>query len=583
MALRRLRGLSVQLVLWTVLPLTVILAAIGLGSVYAHQRSMRALVEERNAGLVKVAADRLSGELAHRLAVLQALADQAGGETSSQELLERSSNLLTGFEGGVAVFDAEGKAVAAYPSAMAWRSTSTVGSLLEQASSSRGPVFSPPFPDPITGEEVVLAAVHLTGGELTVVGAFALESLGLRDLNAGRRAMVFLVDEGRIIYHPDRAQLGQDLANYAGLIEVQKGVAGATYHRDPSGEEWAVGYAPVSPTGWELIIQEPWMDVIVPAMRYSLFAPLIVLGAAVISLVALYFGVRRVIRPLQALDQAAGRVAWGDFNAARLPVGGVQEIEDLRHTLEQMAEQIRRYQAGMQSYVAAITQGQEEERKRLARELHDDTAQSLAGLIQRIKLCQRDLTRNPERIAARLAELEELATMAWQNVRRFSEDLRPSYLEQLGLVPALETLVEQTNGVEGLQVGLQVRGRPQRLSSGLELALFRIVQEALNNVRQHAQARHVAVHLEFGPEGVTATVEDDGVGFDVPELPHELAGQGHFGLMGMRERVLLFGGQLSIHSEPGRGTRVIAYLPTAASGGPATGEGAERVGSNQRT
>jgi signal transduction histidine kinase len=216
----------------------------------------------------------------------------------------------------------------------------------------------------------------------------------------------------------------------------------------------------------------------------------------------------------------------------------------------------------VQSYTAAVTQGQEAERTRLARELHDDTAQALVSLIQRIKLTQRDLQRNPTRAVERLRELETLATTAWQEVRRFSEDLRPSYLEQLGLMPALTVLVEQGQPQGGPEVSLTISGPLPRLSPALELAVFRIVQEGLNNVRRHAQAAHVAVELTFTDDELSLSIQDDGRGFEPPRLPYDLTRQGHFGLAGMHERVSLVGGRLSVDSAPGRGTRIVVFVPS---------------------
>jgi signal transduction histidine kinase len=288
--------------------------------------------------------------------------------------------------------------------------------------------------------------------------------------------------------------------------------------------------------------------------RFSVLSPILVILAALVSLVAVYLILTYVIRPLRTLGALAERVAWGDFAAVERPVAG--------GTLRHMVDQIRRYQAGMQNYVTAVTEGQEEERKRLARELHDDTAQSLIGLMQRIKLARRDLRRDPARADERLAELEQLSTAAWQDVRRFSEALRPAYLEQFGLEPALGTLSEQVGALAGApQISFTVDGRVRRVRSEVEVALFRIVQEALNNARQHAGARRVEVTLRYGEDDVAVTVTDDGRGFEAPRFPGDLAASGHFGLAGIRERVLLVSGQVEIDSAPGRGTRIRVSVP----------------------
>ena len=138
----------------------------------------------------------------------------------------------------------------------------------------------------------------------------------------------------------------------------------------------------------------------------------------------------------------------------------------------------------------------------------------------------------------------------------------PTYLDDLGLVPALEILVSPV--APGQRAGLEVNGKIRRLPADLELAVYRLVQAGLKNVEQHAQASRVRVQIGFEEEAVRVVIEDDGVGFVVPNSPDELARQGHFGLLGMRERATLFGGWLNLSSQPGRGTRLEAYLPSPA-------------------
>jgi signal transduction histidine kinase len=268
-----------------------------------------------------------------------------------------------------------------------------------------------------------------------------------------------------------------------------------------------------------------------------------------------------VLRPLHELDRRAARLAWGDFDAVKEPVGGVQEMEDLRATLAQMAERIRTYQTGMRDYLSAVTQAQEEERTRLARELHDDTVQSLIALKQRAQMARKVLGSDPRRADERLVELEGLIDHELGALRQLIGDLRPIYLEDLGFVPALEMLARRMETQGGLTVTVEVQGEVARLAPDLEVAAFRIVQQALDNVAAHAGAKHAWVQVIFGAETLTLIVRDDGVGFTPPDQPADLARRGHFGLMGMHERSLLYGGQLVITSAPGAGATIEAHLP----------------------
>ncbi|CAG0948244.1 partial Oxygen sensor histidine kinase NreB, partial [Anaerolineae bacterium] len=138
--------------------------------------------------------------------------------------------------------------------------------------------------------------------------------------------------------------------------------------------------------------------------------------------------------------------------------------------------------------------------------------------------------------------------------------LRPTYLEELGLIPALEMLTRQA------QARFEVIGEEKRLDAERELALYRIVQEALRNVTKHAQAKKVSVMIAFDEHTATATIEDDGVGFNAPDAPTSYALAGHFGLMGMQERAQLFGGNVYVKSERSKGTKVVAFVPVSAIG-----------------
>ncbi len=359
------------------------------------------------------------------------------------------------------------------------------------------------------------------------------------------------------------------MLGHSGLkVALQDNSPGATLCHGPDGERMTLAYAPVDygGLGWRVLIEEPWQEVVGPVLRYSQFVPLVAVLAAIVSVLALYYGLRSIVRPLQALGQQAERVAWGDFEATGSPVGGVEEIEDLRRTLDQMAGRIQSYQHGMHDYIAAMTEGQEEERKRLARELHDDTAQSLIALNQQVEMAQRLLTKDPDRAAERLASMRTMLTETIEAVRRFSRNLRPIYLEDLGFIPALEMLTREADQREAVTLHFVTAGAIRRLMPDLELAAYRIVQEALNNVIQHARASEAWVEVRFEDSQLVLAVRDDGRGFEAPDLPDALARRGHFGLMGIQERALLYGGQLTIRSELNGGTELIASLPTRTPG-----------------
>ena len=338
-----------------------------------------------------------------------------------------------------------------------------------------------------------------------------------------------------------------------------------------------IAFAPVSGTGWEVLVREPVSEIIGPILRLSNLAPAVAAGAAVVSLLILTFGWRTVIRPLQGLAAAAEQVSWGDLSAISRSDGdrprrGVQEIQDLRRALADMAGRVRGYEASVRDYLTAITEGQEAERARVARELHDGPVQDLIALGHSAEMAQRLLTRGELGEAETvLDELRGAERETVEELRRIIGALRPSYLEDLGLIPALEMLVQQADDRSSSEVRLEKEGSAHRYEPAVELAAYRIAQEALNNAVQHARAEMISVRVRSSDEGLVLSVTDDGVGFDLPARPDVLTRAGHFGLLGMRERATLLGGSLSIDATPGRGTRVTAELPSCPSEGQTSG------------
>ncbi len=198
-----------------------------------------------------------------------------------------------------------------------------------------------------------------------------------------------------------------------------------------------------------------------------------------------------------------------------------------------------------------LIEGQELERRRLARELHDETGQALTSVLLGLKMVE-----NADDKAPAVAQLRELVVATLQDVRRLAVELRPKALDDFGLVPALERLVETFVETTGIRVDFQSQLGEDRLPSEVETTLYRIVQESLTNVAKHAGARRVSVLLVRRAGAATALVEDDGHGFDAED---EL--RGGIGLAGMRERLALLDGRLTVESTRGTGTTLIAEVP----------------------
>jgi signal transduction histidine kinase len=308
--------------------------------------------------------------------------------------------------------------------------------------------------------------------------------------------------------------------------------------------------------------EESWKIVTAPAMELTLVAPLVLIPPLLFAAAALWFGAKKIIQPLQDLEAKAAALAWGDFGAIKEPVGGIAEVQHLQNGLAEMSRKVQAAQEGLRDYIGAITSAQEEERLRLARELHDDTIQSVIALKQRVQLARKSVKDRPSRQT--LSELEILSEQTIENLRRMTRALRPIYLEDFVLVTALEMLARQTAGSHSVKIEFKKSGEERRLVREVELALYRIAQEALSNVARHAKAKHAALELYFSVRDIKLEVRDDGVGFVMPTSPTDFTRSGHFGLLGMKERVELLGGKFEVKTAAGIGTRVSVSISVAA-------------------
>jgi PAS domain S-box-containing protein len=207
-----------------------------------------------------------------------------------------------------------------------------------------------------------------------------------------------------------------------------------------------------------------------------------------------------------------------------------------------------------------ITQVQEEERKRIAYELHDDTAQYLSILKMQLgALVQSGNIQSPE-LLEKLRYLEKDADRAFNDVRRYSHELRPSVLEHMGLGASMEQIAEDINKLSSLEVEVRVQGREPKLDEEVKLGFFRIAQEALNNIRKHAKAEKAVIEMKYQKKQMSMRVIDNGVGFDTQQATTRAGKKGSLGLMSMQERADLIGASLEIESRRGGGTTVKVEL-----------------------
>lgn len=209
-----------------------------------------------------------------------------------------------------------------------------------------------------------------------------------------------------------------------------------------------------------------------------------------------------------------------------------------------------------------IIEAQEEERYRLARDIHDGPAQSLASIVIKAELSEKLIEKEPLRAKDELKGLKVVVKDTLKEIRKVIYDLRPMSLDDLGLEPTIERHVYNFKENTGIDVELKMIGKIDKLDSAIEIAIFRIIQEGLSNVHKHSEASSVSIVIENTTEKINMTISDNGIGFDTTKRT-QMAGitTGGYGIASMNERVELLGGEVRIRSSPGNGTRIYLYIP----------------------
>jgi signal transduction histidine kinase len=331
------------------------------------------------------------------------------------------------------------------------------------------------------------------------------------------------------------------------------------------------------------------------AVRRTALLLLPVLFAAAVLLA--WGSAASVVRPLNLLTRAAEAIAGGNLEAP-VPPAGTDEagrlgraLDDMRIALKRSIEEIEAANAQLERGVAERTHelnrlydelrahdrlrgellkkaisAQEDERKRVARELHDETSQMVNALLMELDAA---LARYPSEFTrAHLAETRVLAARLLDGIHRLILDLRPSILDDLGLFSAIEWFARQHLAPHGIAVRFEASGGEVRLPRETELALFRVAQETITNIARHARADAVLIQCNAGESQFVIDIEDDGEGFDVAAVTTDPTSMRGLGLAGMRERASLVGGHIEIDSTPGAGARVVIAVPLAKEATP---------------
>lgn len=550
----RLDGLRLRLLGLFFLPVSLIVLAVAIFATDVHRQAMRGLVASRDERTTASAAAALDDAINNRLSLLDLAAQSLAADSGALPELVSQADLISAFPAGFAFFNSQGQSLGGQGLLI---NDATLAKLLVDSTSSRRTVVAR-----VDGQPTAVFLDSLPN--VTAAGATPLsdllESSAPALTGSGTNIGTYLVGPGPELLASAGKSPPEDLPDHIGVAAALRGENGSSFMPMPDGEH-VVSYAAIPSAGWGLVVEEPWQDVTSSVLDLSLLAPFALVPVLLITLLSLWFGARRVIDPLRRLEEAASELPGGDSEPIEQPMGGIAEIEQLRESLVRMSKRVREAQSALRAYIGVITNAQEEERRRVARELHDESVQHWIALDQRLQMAVKRLKDQDNQESAMIEELHQEVQTGIQQLRRVSRGLRPIYLEDLGLVPALEMLARDTQDALNISVRFAVEGEQTRLPAESELAVFRLVQEALTNVSRHARASTVQITLDFRAERLEVRVEDDGQGFELPDHIEDLASGGHYGLMGMKERSDAVGGHLDIVPAPASGTIIRLSLP----------------------
>jgi len=550
--------------------------------------------------------------------------DPTDGDSEPERAALREAYLRTVFNGGLYVLDTEGRPHLTEPanlaSAQDFRELPHVQSTLSTGRVAVSDAYRDSLGRLLVSVTVPLRdrggrLTGLLGGDINLMDWQFQRALGSLVLGPGDN--LELVDSRGTVIASTRSEALFTTNDHSGrlvqLIARGEDAAGTCHacHAGASGaggeqvEKQVMAFAPLTMAPWGVLLLEPEQTAL--AASHTLRTRLLAGGGVLVfvSFLTVWVTAQSIRRPLRQLTAAADIMAAGDL---RQPVrlGGRDEIgrlaqafevmrRRLKHALDRMGrlnveleQRVRRRTRELQtSHVrlqeaAAVTQrlyrelqrkealrsdllrrvisAQEEERRRVARELHDETSQALTSLLVALKVMEEGA--DPAAVRSQAHEAREIASQTLTAVHDLARELRPSALDHLGLAPALERFAREYATRHRLELDFQAIGLDEvRLPPRVETTLYRVAQEALTNVARHARARRVAVLLERRRDRVVVIVEDDGQGFDPARVEGEGGAEQSLGIFGMRERAALVGGTLAIESQAGAGSTVFVEVP----------------------
>lgn len=432
--------------------------------------------------------------------------------------------------------------------------------------------------------------------DLAYLGAVILPSQGLlavsdrTDLEFGEYRLELLDSNGRVVVDSFGEELNTDTRHMDVIGDLVSGrTEGVGKHTqdygDEDGVDHIVAYAPLSSVAWGVVLEQRGDAALALPNSLRRRVLIIAAGGLVLGLAMAWITSRQVVLPLSRLTERAKRIAEGDLSGS-IEKEGQDEVRRLAESFETMRSRMEASQRELGEWSTELEQrvrqrtdeleqrdrerdvllnkvisAQEDERTRIARDLHDQIGQTLTGLVMQAGGVEARLADDPEAANEQLAVLRESASSAVEEVRRMMSDLRPSILDDMGLESAVGWYAETHLEREGVGVNLESQKNDVPLSPNVEISAFRVFQEAITNVVKHANASQVNISLAYDNDSMSGTIEDDGDGFELSTARPGADGGWAVGLLGMTERVSLLGGSLNIDSSPGSGTKVTFSIP----------------------
>jgi len=608
-------ALQKRIILAVIFGMSVVLLSFGVITYYFVYQNTNHLLENRImlARQVKHGIDDIIRDNINRLydISLSGSVDFSDGDLNAETNALRKAYRYSIFTNGVFLLDRQGNTLLKYPEKV--RDLSLNVRSIEPISRTlalQKPVVSNIYNLESAEKKVLFILVPLkdnnnsyvgvAGGEIDLDNPLLAHNLGLSSL--GRNMYIDVMDSnGSVIAssEPARALINCEHNNFVHKAIVGKKEQVTTCHEchakgnDTEKTRNMLAFVPLEMAPWGVAIVQPEEEVFAPVSKLKRMFVFFFFGSVGVSLLIALGMSRSIVRPVHELIDATQNIAAGDMSKS-LAFGGVDELGMLCSSFEVMRLKLADYTEALQKHNVKLEErvkertreiarkqkrvgillkkaisAQEDERKRISRELHDDTLQALSAVLLRMDLCKM----YPRSISVeKIEEIRSIVLITLDNILTIIKNLRPSILDDLGLIPAIEWLLDTYLGQKGIQYFFSKRGDVNRkLRSEIEISLFRIVQESISNIARHAEAQNVFIFFWMKEKEVFIDIEDDGKGFDVQyfcENEERLSEDGTgLGLLGIKERVALIDGRVEIFSFPEKGTRISLRVPTNVTGG----------------